>query len=213
MSNGDEKSQTFFWIAAGISVLLAGGSVLIGAINLGATIVATWVVVVFQILIVLLAAIFVLAAFFYLYTKVVQQLDELRRSHKELFASFKRRTGAAAAITTLFATAVVFFADKSFEGERKTTPLLISLILAIAFWLANELITGPTTIRKVSGFTIWGLGIVLLPVAVMIDGRLSAGELLSKISMLELHTKLCFASAALVMVVTPLVLSWREGRA
>ncbi len=167
----------FFLIALAIGAIFLGSSVFIAAINLGGAMVSGVMVVIFQVLITASAIVILFAITASItsavYSSIVERISGLERSHGELLKTLNKRTPTFATSAALIAALVLLLADKSFKGEDIPT-VCVGVVLAVLFWIANELLVADSRLRKVLGAFLWALALAFLPTMIYLhrDGNM-----------------------------------------
>lgn len=204
----DEEKQKLEVLLVGalaVSALLISASVLWATISMGATIVSSTMLVIFQVVLtvasVALSGAFVIWIGGVLWSRFITEIDSLRRQHADLLRKLSKRTPAFTSATALIATLVLLVADKVFCDVQWT--VCAGLILTLLFYVSNELQISDSGVMRVLGGGIWVVAVLGLPIAVVAENGWSPDKVISRLSELKVTTLVLVIAAVLIASLVP----------
>lgn len=202
--NDDTFEKTLIVIGL-LIVLLVSGALFVVAIHLGATLVSTWVLVIFQVLLSLAAvlAAVVLASIPYGY--VVKRLSSLETRYPALTKRLAQRRPTFVSTATIVAAMVTLLSDKAF-GEENVAAVCVGTLLIVFFWVANELLVAGTRFLYTTGVAIWLIAILLTPAVMLIQVHGDVSKLVRDILLLNPEVLAVIVISVILSFVAPLLL-------
>jgi hypothetical protein len=205
----DDRYMKILLVTVALAVLLACGALLVVAINLGATLVSSSMLLIFQVLFsiatVLIVGCLVGAIVFKLYKSIVEQLANLESKYADLSRRLGQRRPAFVSTATIVAAMVTLLSDKAF-GEENVPAVCVGIVLILLFWVANELLVAGTQVRFIFGIAVWFFGVVLTPIVMLIQQHGDVSALVHSILRLNLGMMAMVIASVVLACVAPLTL-------
>src|SRR5258706_6811465 len=170
MPPDDERGSKLLLGVGAFGLVLLGLALLLAVVK-SPQLLASWVVIVLQILLIVLSVGVVASLLPWAVGKSMHgfadRIAAIEMAHRDLLRRLKRRSPAFLAIALLGGQAGMLLADKSFDGSPMPT-LIVSFCLLISFWISNELQGSDRRPLFVLGWVLWFLTLLYLPVAVIL---------------------------------------------
>jgi hypothetical protein len=210
----DKQFERLFAVLAVSAVLMLCASLLIVAWRLGAALVSSFMLTVFQ-WVITLAAVLLIGAIVasvlgVVYEKVMIRIGRLERQYAELLARFAERKPGFISAATVIAALVAFLADKSFESD-KLSAACVGIVLIVLFWISNELLLAEGKTRYYIGLSLWILGIAVTPAVILIQRHGDLKRLAAEVAEQPTPLLVTVAVSILIACVAPLTMKERTG--
>jgi hypothetical protein len=191
------------------AALMFSVSLLIVAWHLGAALVSSFMLTVFQWTITLAALLLigaiVASVLGALYENVMVRIGRLERQYSELVARLAERKPSFISTASVIAALVAFLADKSFESD-KLSAACVGVVLIVLFWISNELLLAESKARYCIGVTLWIAAIAVTPVVVLVQRHGDLRRLSNEISEQPIALLVTVAASVLIACVAPLTI-------
>ncbi|WP_446810545.1 hypothetical protein ACH50O_02850 [Methylomonas sp. 2BW1-5-20] len=202
--SGEDALKVLF-LSLAVAVVLIGFSVLVLAFKIGTGLISDAVIVIFQFLMSIAGVVMTGLAAGKAYESILKRVKILEYQYGELFTQINKRAPTFAASATLIASLVMLIADKAFKGELIPT-VCVGVVLALLFWIANELMLAGTTTKYYLGVGTWLICLLILPAAMVVHHAGGFGATIDDIAKLGVTTIVLLGMAFIVACLAPIAL-------
>jgi len=204
-------NETKFAVAAviaSIGALFAGATLLVTAWSNRGTVLAGWVLVLFQVVLAVVSAAFMVLLVSWLISWLTTQLDSFQTQHVKLARELSKRFSPAIAMIALVIQAVLVIAGEAFK-DKSALMVSVTLLLIILFFCANELLIKDSKPLRAAGWAIWIFAICALPFYIWMDRGFDIRIVLSELHKIDLSLKIALGLGIPVLFVVPFALTRR----
>jgi uncharacterized membrane protein len=163
-----DKDERISYIVVGIvalAVITFGGSLLVSAVSLGAQLITSSTLIIFQILIAILASVVAMLLVVGVVKSLLNVTSRIAKQHPAVAQAAKTHGPAIAAVFVL-AASVLPSAGSPFFGDNALLATGISIIMTVLFFTAANFMTDTRTKWRRFGYFLWYATALLLPITV-----------------------------------------------
>jgi hypothetical protein len=163
--NQDERRGFILLSITAVAVLCLCASLLIAALNLGAQLVTSWLLIVFNVLLLIVVSVGAIVLAGLLLLLLAHLALQLADKHPAVARAAKAHRPAIGAVF-LLAASVLPSAGSPFFGDNVFLAAGISIVMTVLFFIASGYMSDKRPWGRRIGFVLWYASAILLPVTV-----------------------------------------------